>query len=111
MDDTIEARVTRGAQLLDERLPGWVDRIDLDRLNLASSCNCILGQKFGDYLDGIDALFNCQNTDAINHGFDAFEDEGADAEAAEYEALTAEWRRVILARREQAAGQGGEPQC
>jgi hypothetical protein len=35
-----------GATLLDERMPGWHDKIDLDRLDLASEKTCVLGQLF-----------------------------------------------------------------
>lgn len=49
---TIAERVQRGAALLDTRFPGWVDSVDLSTLNLASGCDCILGQKFGDFRAG-----------------------------------------------------------
>ncbi len=41
---TTATRVQAGTAWLDDALPGWADKVDLDRLNLASSCNCILGQ-------------------------------------------------------------------
>ena len=50
MSDTIKARVARGVALLDRTLADWGERIDLDRLNLASPCNCILGQEFAEDL-------------------------------------------------------------
>lgn len=39
-----EKRVKRGAALLDQKLPGWFVEIDLEKLNLASDCQCVLGQ-------------------------------------------------------------------
>ena len=36
--------VQRGARFLDERDPDWYRKIDLDTLNLGSSCACVLGQ-------------------------------------------------------------------
>ena len=37
--------VEAGAALLDRELgPGWEDRIDLDTLELSSTCGCVLGQ-------------------------------------------------------------------
>lgn len=36
----------KGAALLDERMPGWHARIDLDRLDLADGKQCVLGQLF-----------------------------------------------------------------
>lgn len=41
----IPANVLRGAEFLDEKLgPDWDEEIDLNRLNLGSTCNCIVGQ-------------------------------------------------------------------
>ncbi len=37
-------RVAAGAQLLDEKIPGWYKRINLDTLNLSNPTNCICGQ-------------------------------------------------------------------
>lgn len=39
-------RAERGAALLDEQRPGWEHRIDLAELDLASLCQCVLGQLF-----------------------------------------------------------------
>lgn len=41
-----EAATRRGAALLDEKMPGWHDKIDLERLQLASLTQCVLGQLF-----------------------------------------------------------------
>lgn len=42
--DLIRGRVARGAQLLDDNIPGWRDSIDKRRLNLCDAHGCILGQ-------------------------------------------------------------------
>ena len=106
--DTIEARVSRGAALLDEKLPGWVERIDLAKLDLASPCRCILGQTWDGIPDPESTPFaahanelDLYDEDENDYGFNAggvdwFEDQ------PEYDALTAEWKRVILARRDGA---------
>lgn len=105
--ESIEARVARGVALLDERLPSWDERIDLDRLDLHSSCNCILGQEFANHEDvdgetwtGYDAAQSAllNHADPTEYGFDL-----TGREAASFPALTSEWKRLILARR------GGEP--
>lgn len=118
----IADRVAAGAAFLDEHDPGWwradVERaIDLDALNLGLTEHCILGQRcpvdtyfnshewMGRYdalaaaLSGIEA---CDRSDlddwAIPLGFQAAaEDE--DTEDGEFDALTAEWARVITERR------------
>lgn len=43
----IEQRVDRGARLLDQHLPGWYERINVDALQMQNSCRCILGQLHG----------------------------------------------------------------
>ena len=40
-------KVRRGALLLDEIVPGWEHRVNLDTLQMHSSALCILGQLFG----------------------------------------------------------------
>src|SRR5690606_28760583 len=42
--------------LLDTRLPGWRANIDVDKLNMSSTSNCVLGQLFGDYVRGTKIL-------------------------------------------------------
>jgi len=100
--DTSETRVARGAALLDEKLPGWDRRIDLDNLHLGSKCDCVLGQEFANdalgplrfgYDVGLVELFNGDEAEATRCGFLAERsDDGV-------ELLTAEWKRLILARR------------
>lgn len=102
---TVEDRVARGAALLDEKVPGWVDLIDLDTLDLGSPCRCILGQTFADHPDadltpftfGVDSIFKvgADADDIAAYGFEVYLDDLADY----YWSLTDEWTRVILARR------------
>lgn len=73
MDDTIraklaviDARVARGAALLDLRWPGWRSEIDLDRFHIGHSQDCVLGQLYGDYAGGLRIL---GLTLGIEHGF------------------------------------------
>lgn len=111
MNDTIEPRVALGVALLDKTLADWDERIDLEQLNLRDTCDCILGQEFYSHPDaefdafgnspfdiGLRELFADERNPgraAIAHGFDA-----ADAlSLTEYDELTAEWIRVIEARR------------
>jgi hypothetical protein len=46
---TIADRVATGAAWLDEQTPGWIDRIDLDRLRLGDGDLCVLGQIYGSF--------------------------------------------------------------
>jgi hypothetical protein len=38
--------VERSAALLDQEMPGWESRIDLDRLDICDASNCVLGQVY-----------------------------------------------------------------
>ena len=52
-----EQDVQRGIDRLNQRGPeGWAGRIDRDTLNIQSNYDCPLGQVYGLYQDGIDAL-------------------------------------------------------
>lgn len=90
---TIAERVAAGAAFLDEHEPGWVDRIDLDRLDLDLCPDCIIGQLYGpEYYAGLRTLgITGSGTD---RGFWPL---GTGGNAASD--LTAEWTRVITERR------------
>jgi hypothetical protein len=88
-----ETEVARGIALLDKRTPGWRERLDPDRLAIASCEDCVLGQLYGDYFDGREALHgNMPLVDAfdwaVDHGFTSENPSGEPA-------LTAAWRRAL----------------
>jgi hypothetical protein len=100
---TIPERVAAGAAWLDAAMPNWIDKVDLDTLDVGSDCRCILGQTFGHYQrspedarwsvpDGMTYL-------AADRGFNVDNNPDDEAETAEFAELTAEWRRVIESRR------------
>ena len=92
-DLTIEQRVANGAAYLDKILPDWLDQIDLAVFDVASPCNCVLGQVYGNFDDSpIDARWRLGQYAADDRGFN-----GADEDLPE---LTDEWRRVITSCRE-----------
>jgi hypothetical protein len=95
--------VAKGMKLLDELLgPDWVETVNLSELNLASECNCILGQKSFD-ICGVHHSFG----DALNATFVGPEDEVKLASEQgfyagngnDYPALTQAWNNAIVARR------------
>jgi hypothetical protein len=103
---TITERVAAGAAYLDEHHPGWVERIDLSKLNLGECGHCVLGQLFGDFWDApvfgesanpyTEEEFQSVFGLARPLGFAA--PKGDDSDAS-YAALTAEWKRLIEERR------------
>jgi hypothetical protein len=93
----VAGRVAAGAALLDRKVPGWAERIDLGTLSIASCTRCVLGQ-----LDG--AADGCGFDP--DFGFDAGDldrNERVIARLSEYAALDAEWKRVITERLGDAA--------
>ncbi len=91
------ARIARGAAYLDERAPGWRQRINLGRLNLSECTRCVLGQLAGgheaiwEYIlrsFGIDEFDNADYDMGFNcHDEELFAD------------LTDEWVQYIEATR------------
>ena len=47
-----KAAVHKGAKLLDKILPGWHTKVNLERLNMGSGTMCMMGQLFGDRVEG-----------------------------------------------------------
>lgn len=64
---TLQDRVKRGAALLDEKHPGWAEKIDKLLLDMNDCYDCVLGQLYGEYFDGREAL---GLTHGWYHGFD-----------------------------------------
>lgn len=53
---TTNQDILNGIELLDEVRPGWVDEIDLDRLNMYQGQDCVVGQLYGGYATGLEQL-------------------------------------------------------
>lgn len=68
-------RVRAGVALLDDRKPGWANRVDVDRLEMQACDRCVLGQLFGDFHEGMERLvpdhWDISPEPAITYGFDA----------------------------------------
>lgn len=111
---TITERVEQGADLLDEKRPGWWRVIDLDRLDISQPCNCVAGQlgalheglTVSAYGDGLAMLDISQKTAVacgLDFACDAEQGTASSAQRAvdeEYRQLTEAWRALILKRRE-----------
>jgi hypothetical protein len=83
----LDDQVRDGAALLDERIIGWRDLVDVPRLDVGSACRCILGQVFGDFYDGVHEL-GISYRSAIRLGFETNSND-------EYAALNDAWRREL----------------
>ena len=90
-----DAVASNGARLLDAHAPGWFDNVSAEDLRLASTCDCVLGQLFGEYMEAR-ILLGITAVEAANYGFTIpipFNREPYWAE------LTASWRREIDRRK------------
>lgn len=88
---SISERVQAGAAYLDTACPGWDERIVTGILDITSWSRCVLGQLYGGFSKGVEAL-----------GLDLAEvhDLGLDGNVHEQAAeRTQAWRDLIAARR------------
>jgi hypothetical protein len=99
-------RVAAGAAVLDRLRPGWAGQVDPDQLDMTAEHDDLLGQLYGHYAIGLEALTQADPNQqtwpsmwAVNHGFDLLAYDTGD-----YAELTGCWRALILARRRR----GGE---
>jgi hypothetical protein len=107
----LRTRAAAGAALLDQRLSGWHQQIDPERLDLEDWRSDVLGQLYGSFGAGVDKLpggLSEAEMDVwtVAHGFDLDDvDLGLSAgPRAAYQALTDAWRAELAHR------QGGERQ-
>lgn len=93
------ARIAKGVAILDVHAPGWQEEIDPEALDLRSLTQCVLGQVFGGFGDGMEALFgsvyaemnaHSQECLAARYGFESAED-------VTYAVLTELWRERLAA--------------
>ena len=110
---TTNERVAAGAALLDEKRPGWWQRIDTDTLDMGETCGCILGQTYE--ANGRSTPFDMGCVDLFgsklgvygwvaDDGWDAATEHGFSLgpqayEESEWAELRAAWVALIEARR------------
>lgn len=100
MNLTPQQRVANGIQLLNEKVPGWIDKINLEKLNILHYWNCVLGQVIGGYNEGL-RKFGLTQQEGIQHGFFADNVEHATLYERDAQLLTEEWKKAVrLARGE-----------
>lgn len=100
----IPVNVQRGVDLLDEIDPSWPSKINVDKLDLSSTCNCVLGQiegkensrtpRFDRYSRRLNRINGEAKRDPSKFGFDH-------RRSQLYENLTAAWKHVITERQAQ----------
>lgn len=60
-----------GAALLDKLVPGWHEKVDITKLNIGDRHNDVLGQIYGDYVLGCEALTLTNEYERMRFGFSA----------------------------------------
>lgn len=88
-----------GAALLDEKVPGWAERIYLDELEISSLDDCVLGQLFGEYHNGMIALFPGYEAKPLVDQEWLGRQHGFDGEFGLMPALGDAWKELIRGRR------------
>ncbi len=88
----LQAAVARSIELLDRERPGWLSRINVEKLDVGSSWFCPLGKLFQGYQRGMDALSLYEKYG--NKVWYAFNTSGQYPYT--YPELTAEWKRQLV---------------
>lgn len=109
-----EARVKKGAALLDEKFPGWEDVIDIDYLDVESGTDCVTAQLAGEIKGDRDFYTGMHMLDltAGRHNDGSYTEHGFNAECPTvmppgynqreiYGRLNRLWREEIAARKVQ----------
>lgn len=93
--------VSAGVTLLEEKFPGWENRIDLEMLSMNSFQDCILGQLYSGYYSGT-YLLDLTDEEAARYGFypgDSWYDSRGKDENGTSAEITDYWKSVILQKR------------
>jgi hypothetical protein len=88
-----QEQVDRGVIFLDERFPGWFNRINLETLDVSCHWGCVLGQLVGSFGKATHML---GSNNGVPLGFDG-------SAFLNSEELTEAWRRTILRLRAERA--------
>lgn len=68
--DPAPKRAARGAQVMDERKPGWHEHVDTATLDIASASRCVIAQAFdGSFAHGLNVVDKDHTLDLQAHGF------------------------------------------
>lgn len=91
-----EKQIQQGIAYLNEQRPGWVQRLDLDLLEMENGECCVLGQLGGDFLDALE-LFRLSEEESIQLGFllDSSRYPTKQDLSKDYSILTEEWIATI----------------
>lgn len=98
------ARVRKGAALLDKDHEGWHRDIqDMADVDMSMPDVCILGKVFGDYWDGLSIIFPDDGDadsdgDAAMHGFNVITVNNEYTDEVTYQNLHLAWENEVIKR-------------
>ena len=84
-------RVQTGITWLDDAVPGWIAKIDIDRLDMSDGRHCLLAQMAGEYYTEARCSLELSESEAQSLGF-------SNNPGTSYDGLTAEWKRRVRER-------------
>lgn len=84
-----QRRVARGVALLDNKYPGWFEKMNLQRFDLTNEYLCVCGQLYGNYKRGCLLLEIKPLRDGIRRGF------ATGISIKQYRRQEMIWRRII----------------
>jgi len=87
-------RISAGVKFLNDLEPDWRSRINEAGLDIGCSISCILGQLFGDYMNGCAELRLDPRKEAAEMGFNVLDSESSTTDR-EFVALTRGWRVAL----------------
>ncbi len=94
--EVLRERVERGAAFLDEHEPTWWKLLRENQLDLGHCDECVLGQIYGGYGRGLEALLGADDLDwSVDHGFTLLPPDNR------WRALGALWLEAIAQRKNQ----------
>lgn len=105
MSLTIDERIALGIDWLDHHDPKWIEKIDLDTLNMGHDRCCVLGQLYGNYEYLLRNVEDGEDDPMPAVPLFVTEEEPEDrgfivtCEANSFDNLTREWKRAIRAAR------------
>lgn len=106
--EQMQVAVEKGAIMLDEKRPGWYQKVDLERLDLRFCARCVLGQISGNKRSMNPYDIECHAlglspADAVAYGFnqDAAPEFASIRQSQSWADLTRLWREQITRRREE----------
>ena len=102
-------RVRAGVEWLDKNYPGWLDKVEVNELELEDSCKCVLGQLFSeeavnsDEFTGFGYAMNVVFDPDAEFPYDKVSRLGFDSDGDVcFSALQIVWEDAISSRKEKA---------